>query len=68
MNACLLIYIGLGIYYYEKSSLNYSLDLLDNLSDLYLGLRVVVLYPRILLDLEVELLFGFLYGRVLWFG
>ena len=68
MNARLLVYIGLGTRCYEKSFLNYSLDLLDNLGDLYLGLRVVVLYPYILLDLEVKLLFGFLYGRALWFG
>ena len=63
INTCLLIYIGLGIYYYKKSSLNRSLDLLNNLGDLYLSLRVVVLYLYILFDLEVKLLFGFLYSR-----
>ena len=67
-NTRLLIYVGLDTRYREKSSLNRSLDPLDNLGDLRLGLRVVVLHPRILLDLEVELLFGFLYGRALWFG
>ena len=65
INTRLLIYIGLDIYYYEKSSLNYSLDLLNNLGNLCLSLRVVVLYLYILLDLEVKLLFGFLYSRAL---
>ena len=54
--------------YRKKSSFNYSLDLLDDLGDLRLGLRIVVLYPRILLDLEVEFPFGFLCNRALWFG
>ena len=67
-NTRLLVYISLGTYCYEKSSLNRSLDLLDNLGDLRLGLRVVVLYLYILLDLEVELLFGFLCSRALRFG
>ena len=68
MNTRLLIYIGLGTRYYKKSSLNYSLDLLNDLGDLRLGLRVIVLYLYILLDLEVELLFGFLYNRACRFG
>ena len=63
INTCLFIYIGLDIYCYKKSSLNYSLDLLNNLGDLYFGLRVVVLYLYILLDLKVKLLFSFLYNR-----
>ena len=68
INTYLLIYINLGTRYYKKSSLNYSLDLLDDLGDLYLGLRVVVLYLYILLDLEVKLPFGLLYSRVFRFG
>ena len=68
INTYLLIYIGLGTRYYKKSSLNRSLDLLDNLSKLYLNLQVVVLYLYILLDLEVKLPFGFLNGRVLRFS
>ena len=67
-NTCLLIYISLGTRYCEKSSFNRSLDPFDDLGDLYLGLRVVVLYLYILLDLEVELPFGFLYSRAFWFG
>ena len=68
INICLLIYIGLGTCYYEKSSFNCSLDLLDDLGDLRLGLRVVVLYLYILLDLEVKLPFGFLYSRAYRFN
>ena len=64
INTCLLIYIGLGIYYCEKSSLNYSFDLFNDLSDLRLGFRVVVLYLYILFDLEVKLPFSFLYNKV----
>ena len=64
INIYLLIYISLGIRYCEKSSFNYSLDLLNNLDNLYLGLQIVVLYLYILLDLEVKLLFSFLYSRV----
>ena len=67
-NTYLLIYISLGTRYYKKSSLNCSLDLLNNLGDLHFSLRVVVLYLYILLDLEVKLLFGFLYSQALRFG
>ena len=64
-NTRLLIYIGLDTRYREKSSLNRSLDLLNNLSDLHLSLRIVVLYLYILLDLEVKLPFSFLYNKAL---